>query len=155
MFTKNNMMIGGAGIVLGILITVSGFSLGRAFNDYDRDGSRNFKNNQASYRGELMHRMSDGSMMNNENGMGGMNGMMMDMTSRMQGKTGDALDKVFLEDMIVHHQGAVDMAKILKAGTQRPELQKMADDIISVQTKEIDMMKNWQTTWFPATTTVK
>lgn len=153
MFTKNNMMIGGAGIVLGILITISGFSLSRAFHGYDRDGMDDFEKGQYGRKGQMMHRMPGGDMMGGE--MGGMNDMMMDMTSRMQGKAGDALDKVFLEDMIVHHQGAVDMAKILKAGTQRPELQKMADDIISVQTKEIDIMKNWQTTWFPATTTVK
>jgi uncharacterized protein (DUF305 family) len=74
--------------------------------------------------------------------------MMMDMTSRMQGKTGSELDKVFLEDMIIHHQGAVDMAKILDAGTQRPELKKMAADIINVQTKEIQMMQGWLKDWY-------
>ncbi len=79
---------------------------------------------------------------------GDMHSMMMDMTERMKGKTGDELDKVFLEDMIVHHQGAVDMAVELQKGTARPELQKMATDIIDVQTKEIDMMKTWLGTWF-------
>ena len=96
-----------------------------------------------------MHMMPDGSMMSNTGA--NMHSMMMDMTARMKGKTGDELDKVFLEDMIVHHQGAVDMAIELQKGTKRPELQKMATDIISVQTKEIEMMKKWLNEWFGTT----
>lgn len=92
------------------------------------------------------HTMPDGSIMANDDS--DMHVMMMDMTARMKGKTGDELDRVFLEDMIVHHQGAVDMAKILAAGTKRPELQKMASDIITVQTAEIKMMQKWLTDWF-------
>jgi uncharacterized protein (DUF305 family) len=92
------------------------------------------------------HMMPDGTMM--KNGDNSMHGMMMNMTSRMEGKTGDELDKVFLEDMIIHHQGAVDMAKLLQMGTKRPELQKMAKDIIDVQTKEIEMMNSWLKNWF-------
>lgn len=71
------------------------------------------------------------------------------MTQRMSGKTGSLLEQTFLEDMIVHHQGAVDMAlELQKGGTERPELQQMAKDIIDVQTKEIDMMQEWRDTWF-------
>ena len=93
-----------------------------------------------------MHMMPDGTMMGNSGS--NMDSMMMDMTARMKGKTGDELDKVFLQDMIVHHEGAVDMAKELQKGTKRPELQKMAKDIIDVQTNEISMMKNWLRDWF-------
>lgn len=96
-----------------------------------------------------MHMMPDGSMMSNSGS--DMGSMMMDMTARMEGKTGDELDKVFLEDMIVHHEGAVDMAKELQKGTKRPELQKMAKDIIEVQTGEITMMENWLKEWFGVT----
>jgi len=77
-----------------------------------------------------------------------MHNMMNDMTERMENKSGDELDKVFLEDMIIHHQGAVDMALELQEGTQRPELQSMASDIIDAQTKEIDIMKGWLDSWF-------
>lgn len=76
---------------------------------------------------------------------GAMQGMMMDIS----GKTGNDLDKAFLEQMVIHHEGAVSMARTLKAGTSRPELKKMADDIISVQTKEIEMMNSWKNQWFP------
>lgn len=95
-----------------------------------------------------MHQMLDGSMMANRGGSGDMGSMMMDMAARLEGKTGDALDKVFLEDMIVHHQGAVDMAKLLAAGSNRPEMQKFAADIIRVQSAEIEQMEAWEKSWF-------
>ena len=78
----------------------------------------------------------------------GMEAMMMDMTARMEGKTGDELDRIFLEDMIVHHQGAVDMAIIIKENTERPELKTFAQEIIDVQDQEINMMKSWLAEWF-------
>lgn len=110
---------------------------------FKRMNTTNTKPNQAM---SGMHMMSDGTMMGNSSST--MDSMMMDMTARMKGKTGDELDKVFLEDMIIHHEGAVDKAKELQKGTKRPELQKMAKDIIDVQTTEINMMKNWLRDWF-------
>lgn len=95
-----------------------------------------------------MARMSNTGMHMMSNSGSDMQHMMMNMTARMEGKTGDELDKIFLEDMIVHHQGAVDMAKELQKGTERPELQKMAKDIIEVQTSEITMMEKWLNEWF-------
>ncbi len=75
---------------------------------------------------------------------GAMNGMMMSL----EGKTGDALDVAFLDEMIVHHEGAIEMAQTLLRGTKRPELIKLGNDIITAQTAEIEMMKGWRTTWF-------
>ena len=77
----------------------------------------------------------------------GMESMMMDMTARMDGKSGDELDRIFLEDMIIHHQGAVDMAIIIKENTQRPELKIFAQEIIDVQDQEINMMNDWLAQW--------
>lgn len=78
----------------------------------------------------------------------GMHTMMMDMTSRMEGKSGAELERIFLEDMIIHHEGAIEMAQKLKEGTTRAELLEMADDIISTQTKEVETMKGWLREWF-------
>ena len=66
----------------------------------------------------------------------------------LEGKTGDELDKAFLAEMIVHHEGAVQMAQTLLKGTKRPELIKLGNDIITAQTGEIQMMKQWQRDWF-------
>ena len=56
-------------------------------------------------------------------------------------------DREFVEEMIPHHQMAVMMANMLKNGTTRPEMKKLADDIITVQTNEIDQMRNWLKNW--------
>ena len=46
--------------------------------------------------------------------------------------------------MIPHHQGAVDMAKLLlEDKTVSPQLQKFAQDIITAQESEIKMMNEW------------
>lgn len=66
----------------------------------------------------------------------------------LEGKTGDAFDQAFLKEMIVHHEGAVVMAQQVLATSKRPELIKLANDIISAQTKEIAQMKEWQKAWF-------
>lgn len=97
-------------------------------------------------RGGEMHMMSDGTMMHDEEM--GMEAMMHDMMMGLEGKTGDEFDKAFLSEMIVHHEGAVDMANAVLATSKRPELVKLANDIISAQTKEISMMKSWLSDWF-------
>lgn len=60
---------------------------------------------------------------------------------------GDAFDKAFIEMMIVHHQGAVDMAELIPVYAEHAELKKLGEDIIVTQTKEIQMMKDWFKTW--------
>ena len=77
-----------------------------------------------------------------------MHSMMTDMTTSLQGKTGDAFDQVFLTEMIAHHEGAVEMAKMVLEQSNRPELKQLANEIITAQEKEITQMKNWQETWF-------
>jgi len=94
-----------------------------------------------------MHQMHDGTMMGGSETMN-MDQMMNSMMASLEGKTGDAFDKVFLSEMIVHHQGAVVMAEAVLKKSKRPELIKLANDIISAQTSEINMMKGWQSSWF-------
>lgn len=72
---------------------------------------------------------------------------MASMTDSLRGKSDDEFDKVFTSGMIEHHQGAVDMANLAKEHAKHDEIKRMADDIISAQTKEIDMMKSWQSQW--------
>lgn len=97
------------------------------------------------------HRMPDGTMMDNGGMMNmgdDMMGMSMDdMASMLEGKTGDAFDKAFIEGMIPHHQGAIDMARAALQSAKHDEIKRMARDIISAQQSEIDMMKQWQRDW--------
>lgn len=93
-----------------------------------------------------MHRMSDGTMMNNI-GMD-MDSMMQGMMHSISNKIGDDFDKAFLSEMIIHHQGAVSMAQVVLEKSKRPELLNLANDIIQAQNREIKMMQDWQKLWF-------
>lgn len=56
--------------------------------------------------------------------------------------TGDA-DVDFVAGMIPHHQGAIDMAKVvLEKGTD-PAIRKLAEGIIKAQESEIVLMQDW------------
>lgn len=70
-----------------------------------------------------------------------------EMTAGLSGLSGDAFDKAFVEMMIVHHQGAVDMAALIPANAKHEELKRLGQDIIATQTKEIAMMQQWLKDW--------
>ena len=115
------------GIFIGWLIWGSAMMGGRM----DRDG---------------MHEMSDGrEMMDGEMGMTDMMGSMM---AELDGKTGNAFDKAFIKEMIVHHQGAVAMAQAALENAKHTEIKNMATAIIAAQTAEIDQMTKWLKDWY-------
>ena len=89
---------------------------------------------------------SSGQMMEDHSSMG-----MMDanagMMNELNGKTGEAFDKSFLEQMIMHHQSAINMAATGKTNAQHQEVKDLTVAIVTAQTKEIKQMKQWQTEW--------
>lgn len=74
-------------------------------------------------------------------------GMMGDETDMTRLEQAEDFDTAFIEEMIPHHQMAVMMASMLKNGTARFEMKKLADDIINAQTKEIKQMREWLNEW--------
>ena len=53
------------------------------------------------------------------------------------------VDADFVRNMIAHHQGAVDMAKIQVAFGKDPKIRELAETVIKAQEDEIAMMKSW------------
>ena len=54
--------------------------------------------------------------------------------------TGADFDRLFLEGMIKHHEGAIDMAEMI-IDSANPEVAKLGDSIIASQSAEIQAMK--------------
>ena len=61
--------------------------------------------------------------------------------SRLRSLSGKEFDTLWLESMISHHQGAVEMAKAELANGQDAGAKEMAQHIVDTQQAEIDQMK--------------
>jgi uncharacterized protein (DUF305 family) len=56
-------------------------------------------------------------------------------------------DVTFTQNMIPHHEQAIEMAKLVDSHTDRPELHKLADSIVTSQSREITQMEAWLRSW--------
>lgn len=55
----------------------------------------------------------------------------------------------FLAGMVPHHQGALDDAQLALERSERPEVQRLAQEIIAAQEAEIAQMNEWLDAWYP------
>lgn len=129
------LLAGGLGVALALLIGYMSYNLGV------EKGAQNMHMGMMDSEDRAVERRestttSDHSKMTMEQ-----------MTEGLKGLKGDAFDKAFVEMMIVHHQGAVDMAKQIPDNAKHAELKKLGEAIISAQTKEIQMMQGWLKSW--------
>ena len=69
--------------------------------------------------------------------------MYMKMMPDLEPLDPDARDYAFLFGMIDHHKGAVSMAEQVLKLNPRPEVKTLAENIITDQNKEIEMMQSW------------
>lgn len=113
----------------------------------------------------MMQGMGSGMMMNCPmmGGAAGMGGMAMgagpagdqSVTSLALGAVNDKMhrdmaitytgnvDVDFVRGMIAHHQGAIDMAKVVRAFGSDMQIRELAEAIIAAQEAEIAMMLTW------------
>lgn len=58
-------------------------------------------------------------------------------------------DAQFIDSMIQHHVGAVEMAQMALEQAEHEELRALASEIIAAQQPEIEQMQDWRTAWYP------
>ena len=104
----------------------------------------------AFWSGQSSPMMGQGMMSGGMMGPGMMNGGMM-----VGGTIDDSnapFDQRFLDQMIMHHQGAVISAQMMIADSARPELRDLAQRIMPGQQREIDQMRQWRQDWYGTAT---
>lgn len=80
----------------------------------------------------------------------------MPMMTDMNSKSGIELDKTYIQGMVAHHQGAVQMAeKVLTLKNTKPEIKTLAQNIIRDQNKEIEILNDWLKTKFDQNNSAK
>lgn len=91
--------------------------------------------------GEPVGRMSHDSL--------GLDESMMGMDSDMSVlESADPFDRVFIDMMVAHHQGAVRMAQVELAEGEDQQVRAIAEDVIEAQSREIEQMNAWRTRWY-------
>ena len=133
---KREYVFGITGFALGLVI--AGFSV---FNYIGNSSQEKTEVKMSS--GASSHLMPDGKQMANMDDEMSMD----DMTEVLKGKNGDAFDKEFIDQMIIHHEGAIDMANLALKNGGHQEIKDMAEAIISAQSSEIDQMNQWKDSW--------
>lgn len=94
---------------------------------------------------QLQGWLTDWSISPDDEGAGGMDhgdGMMSeDDLAALQAADGPEASRLFLEQMIVHHEGAVEMAQVQVDDGSNSDAVELAQKIIDAQTEEIQEMK--------------
>lgn len=83
--------------------------------------------------------LPDASSMGDHSGMSGM--MSAEDMAMLEQSSGTEFDKMWLQMMIEHHKGAVEMAQTQQADGKYPQALEMSKQIIASQQEEIDQMQ--------------
>jgi uncharacterized protein (DUF305 family) len=132
-------------------IEMAEVALGNAEHEEIKDLSRNIVSTQQAEIEELksIKKEEFGSsnvpMEMSKEQMGSM-GMMMNPQHLAQRKP---FDKAFIDAMIPHHQSAIYMAQVAREKSKIPEIEDLAENIVSAQKREIEQMKQWRQQWYP------
>lgn len=58
-------------------------------------------------------------------------------------------DAQFLDQMSVHHEGAIASTTAMISDSSRPELRGLAEDIVTGQRAQLSQMRAWRVEWYP------
>jgi uncharacterized protein (DUF305 family) len=61
----------------------------------------------------------------------------------------EPFDKAFIDNMIPHHESAIEMAQVVLEESENPEIREIAGAIVDAQEREIEQMTSWRDEWYP------
>ena len=61
----------------------------------------------------------------------------------------EPFDKAFIDNMIPHHESAIEMANVVLERSDNPETREIAGAIVDAQEREIEQMRSWRDEWYP------
>ena len=111
------------------LASCGGASAGSEEQESGEQGSE--ESADAGQQGMDHESMSHGDM--------GSEGMM--AASEMLMENGEYSDERFIDAMVPHHQGAIEMAQVALENAEHPEILALAEEIVAAQETEIEQLK--------------
>ena len=63
--------------------------------------------------------------------------------------TAQPFDAQFIDQMSVHHRGAIASTQAMIADSTRPEMRALARNIITSQRAQLEQMRTWRAQWYP------
>lgn len=102
------------------------------------DGGSSGDAQEESSQGGDMQGMDHGEM----SGMGGTEGSstdMEEMARQMVAPNGEYSDAAFVDAMVPHHEGAVEMAEVALENAEHEEIRTLSQDIVDAQRAEIEL----------------
>ncbi len=155
---KSKLLV--AGLAAATLLTVGAGAV-YAQGDSMIGGNDAASGTDGSGTGGMMNGGQMGSMMGGQGG-GGMGSMMGDgQTGSMMsggGMSGGQMmgsfdedqpfDLQFIDQMTMHHEGAIMSSQHMIGDSERPELRQLAENIQRTQTEQIDQMQGFRGEWY-------
>ena len=108
---------------------------GKHQDDKSKSGGGKMQGMDHGKKGESGRMSGMGDMEGMKHGSGG-------MASGMVMKNGKYSDEHFIDAMVTHHEGAVEMARVALKNAEHPQIKQLAENIISTQKAEIKELKS-------------
>jgi len=118
-------------IALVLAVSIAAACSNKTANDIDHASHSSNATNSNGSNGHLNHSSMEHSAMTSS-----------------PGAASAPIELQFLDTMIIHHKGAIDMAKLADARAEHAELKKLSSDIIRDQEREIATMNQLRGKWF-------
>ena len=90
-----------------------------------------------------------GSMMSTMDGENGMGSMMNDESMMGSFDEDKPFGLQFIDQMTMHHEGAIMSSEHMISDSERPELRELAGNIEKSQSEQIDQIQEWRDEWYP------